>query len=314
MEVNRQIEVNAVTGGCFLVRRKVWNELGGWDPMFGKGVYEDVDFCWRVRKAGYKVLYQPTVTLYHHSSASINTNGHHLLYDHKDENLRLLKRKWPDLKSDEVIFIGEKQVKTWRAAKQEMPAILDLARKGKKTQALSRVRNLLNGAPDYPDGLALYATLLIDMGNHEKAVPLLEKLICQEPLSWEMRLKLVDTRLHAGQFDVARRELDKLAEALPSSPEIIRLRERLVSATNVSGDEIILNTSSPLDAMELFEVLLNAPNLEAALQQYESDLGKDLYDLVAKQIQAARDEGETDLAEGLQNLADYIHGVMVLRE
>jgi len=313
-EVNRQIEVNAVTGGCFLVRRKVWNELGGWDPMFGKGVYEDVDFCWRVRKAGYKVLYQPTVTLYHHSSASINTNGHHLLYDHKDENLRLLKRKWPDLKSDEVIFIGEKQVKTWRAAKQEMPAILDLARKGKKTQALSRVRNLLNGAPDYPDGLALYATLLIDMGNHEKAVPLLEKLICQEPLSWEMRLKLVDTRLHAGQFDVARRELDKLAEALPSSPEIIRLRERLVSATNVSGDEIILNTSSPLDAMELFEVLLNAPNLEAALQQYESDLGKDLYDLVAKQIQAARDEGETDLAEGLQNLADYIHGVMVLRE
>lgn len=69
---NVRRELNAVTGACMLIRRAVWDQLQGLDEGFVGGLFEDVDFCWRARKAGWKVLYQPKATVYHfeHGSTS----------------------------------------------------------------------------------------------------------------------------------------------------------------------------------------------------------------------------------------------------
>jgi ADP-heptose:LPS heptosyltransferase/GT2 family glycosyltransferase len=64
-----QREVTAVTGACQLVRRTVFEALGGYDERH-EVVRNDVDFCLRVRNAGMRVIYTPFATLTHHELVS----------------------------------------------------------------------------------------------------------------------------------------------------------------------------------------------------------------------------------------------------
>lgn len=54
-----------VTGGCLLVRRDCFAELGGLDEAYFL-YYEDVDFCQRARGAGWTVWYEPDLRVTHH--------------------------------------------------------------------------------------------------------------------------------------------------------------------------------------------------------------------------------------------------------
>lgn len=62
-------EVSAVTAACLVVRKDVYLEVGGLDDSL-KVAFNDVDFCLKVRKAGYTNLFTPFATLYHHESIS----------------------------------------------------------------------------------------------------------------------------------------------------------------------------------------------------------------------------------------------------
>jgi O-antigen biosynthesis protein len=61
--------VSAVTGACTMIRPSVYWRVGGNDERLRVG-YNDVDLCMRIRQAGYQVVYNPYVELYHHESAS----------------------------------------------------------------------------------------------------------------------------------------------------------------------------------------------------------------------------------------------------
>ncbi len=60
-------DVFAVNSAGMLVRRDVWDALGGFDPAF-HGVGDDVDLCWRNRLAGNRVVVVPHAVLRHASS------------------------------------------------------------------------------------------------------------------------------------------------------------------------------------------------------------------------------------------------------
>lgn len=53
------------SGGCMLVRREVFEQLGGFDPVFSPYGPEDLDFALRVRQAGYHARYVPGAVVYH---------------------------------------------------------------------------------------------------------------------------------------------------------------------------------------------------------------------------------------------------------
>lgn len=59
-------EVAWATGCCLLIRREVLEQLGGFSEAFFL-YYEDVDFCLRARRGGWKVRFDPTVELVHHT-------------------------------------------------------------------------------------------------------------------------------------------------------------------------------------------------------------------------------------------------------
>ncbi|MCH1930197.1 glycosyltransferase family 2 protein [Shewanella sp. A25] len=60
---------SAVTAAALLVRKSVYLEVGGLEPEL-KVAFNDVDFCLKVREAGYRNLWTPFAELYHHESVS----------------------------------------------------------------------------------------------------------------------------------------------------------------------------------------------------------------------------------------------------
>jgi len=71
-------EVGWITGACLLVRREVVEQLGSLDPaifMF----YEDLEFCMRIRRAGWKILYHPFSQILHLGGQSTRKNLRNML-------------------------------------------------------------------------------------------------------------------------------------------------------------------------------------------------------------------------------------------
>ncbi|MFL1455751.1 glycosyltransferase [Marinobacter sp. GN3S48] len=62
--------VSAVTGACLLVRKHVFDEVGGLDEKNLAVAFNDVDFCLKVREAGYRNVWTPYAEAYHHESVS----------------------------------------------------------------------------------------------------------------------------------------------------------------------------------------------------------------------------------------------------
>lgn len=61
--------LSAVTAACLMVRKDVFDSVGGLDEMF-KVAFNDVDFCLRVRETGKLVIFTPYVEAYHYESKS----------------------------------------------------------------------------------------------------------------------------------------------------------------------------------------------------------------------------------------------------
>lgn len=61
---------SAVTAACLVIRREIFEEVGGFDETKLAVAFNDIDFCLRVLKAGYRNLWTPFAELYHHESAS----------------------------------------------------------------------------------------------------------------------------------------------------------------------------------------------------------------------------------------------------
>ena len=59
--------VSAVTGACMMIRKDVFNEVGGFDEEFALA-YNDVDLCMKLREKGYLIIFTPYAELYHHES------------------------------------------------------------------------------------------------------------------------------------------------------------------------------------------------------------------------------------------------------
>jgi len=64
------------SGGSMAVDRGKWLELGGMDTLFQPAYWEDIDLCWRARKKGWRIIFEPkSVVNHHHESTNIAAFG-----------------------------------------------------------------------------------------------------------------------------------------------------------------------------------------------------------------------------------------------
>jgi GT2 family glycosyltransferase len=84
-------DVSAVVGACMLVTREAFDAVGGLDVAFPVA-YNDVDFCLRLRRAGWRILYVPDGILVHRGSASFVTHQHGREDEHRHDEQRMQER------------------------------------------------------------------------------------------------------------------------------------------------------------------------------------------------------------------------------
>ena len=65
-------DMSAVTAACMMMRREVWDKVGGLDEDWAMA-FNDVDLCMRIRKAGYLIVWTPYAELIHYESKSRGT-------------------------------------------------------------------------------------------------------------------------------------------------------------------------------------------------------------------------------------------------
>ena len=305
--VNERRFVNAVTGACFLIRRAIWDELGGWDERFGKGVYEDVDLCWQARQRGYQVVYQSAAQLYHRESASKAPDGKHQLNVRTQENLKKLQEKWGTIPGDEELFYDEQEVNRWKKARKNIQRAVEAIKTNNLNTAEIQLNKALEQAPELPEALFAYAKVLAMRNKHEAAVEYLQRLIQNAPAQWGARLQLVVELYQIQQFDQARVELAQLAAVMPNEPVILQWQKRLGVET-IEPAQSIANPNGR--AQSVLESILAADDIEAALEQHAHEITSDLLDLVILNSLTARQDREIELADGLDALAEYIRDLL----
>ena len=64
-----QMNLSAVTAACMMMKRSVFEQIGGFEEKLTVA-FNDVDLCLRTVQAGYLVVYNPKVELYHYESKS----------------------------------------------------------------------------------------------------------------------------------------------------------------------------------------------------------------------------------------------------
>jgi GT2 family glycosyltransferase len=67
------VPVDHLLGACLLIRREVWEQVGGLDEAFFL-FFEETEWCYRAGKAGWQIVYQPAVTVMHLGEHSVNQN------------------------------------------------------------------------------------------------------------------------------------------------------------------------------------------------------------------------------------------------
>ncbi len=91
--IHRQ-DITAVTGACLLVRKSVYEALGGLNETNLPVAFNDVDFCLRARNAGYRNIWTPYALLWHHESVSRGSDLSWKKRRRFKSECNYMKKKW----------------------------------------------------------------------------------------------------------------------------------------------------------------------------------------------------------------------------
>lgn len=85
--------LSAVTAGCMMMRRKVFEEVGGFEEKLTVA-FNDVDLCLKIREKGYLIVYTPYAELYHYESASRGKEDTPEKLARANQEYDFMKTKW----------------------------------------------------------------------------------------------------------------------------------------------------------------------------------------------------------------------------
>ena len=87
-------EVDYGSAAALMIRRSLWQDIGGFDEAFAPAYYEDTDFCFAVRRAGQRVMYQPLAVVTHFEGLSHGTDTTAGLKAYQVTNQTRFAEKW----------------------------------------------------------------------------------------------------------------------------------------------------------------------------------------------------------------------------
>lgn len=106
-EFNYVKEADFISGASIMIRRNLWEQIGGFDERFAPAYYEDADLAFEVRRHGYKVVYQPLSVVVHFEGISNGTDLTSGQKKYQVENRQKFYDKWKDMLEAEHFPNGE---------------------------------------------------------------------------------------------------------------------------------------------------------------------------------------------------------------
>ncbi|HQO50789.1 MAG TPA: glycosyltransferase family 2 protein, partial [Bacteroidales bacterium] len=97
------LEVFWASGACMFVRSDLYHRMGGLDADFFAHM-EEIDFCWRLKNVGYKIMYCPDSEVYHIGGGTLPKNSPRKTYLNFRNNLSMLFKNLPPSFFAYVIF------------------------------------------------------------------------------------------------------------------------------------------------------------------------------------------------------------------
>jgi N-acetylglucosaminyl-diphospho-decaprenol L-rhamnosyltransferase len=85
--------VDVVSGAAMWLRRAALDEVGGWDERYFMYL-EDTDLCWRLRRAGWDVAYEPSAVIHHEQGAITARVPYRMLLEHHRSAWRFAKVRY----------------------------------------------------------------------------------------------------------------------------------------------------------------------------------------------------------------------------
>jgi len=83
------------TGACMFVRAELYHRFGGLDEDFFAHM-EEIDFCWRLKNHGYRIVYCPDSVVFHVGGGTLPKKSAHKTFLNFRNNLALLYKNLPD--------------------------------------------------------------------------------------------------------------------------------------------------------------------------------------------------------------------------
>lgn len=88
-----QMNLSAVTAACMMMKRSVFEEIGGFEEKLAVA-FNDVDLCLRTVQAGYLVVYNPRVELYHYESKSRGSEDSEEKVRRFQSEIEFMRTRW----------------------------------------------------------------------------------------------------------------------------------------------------------------------------------------------------------------------------
>lgn len=96
-QYNAVRDTDYVSGAAMLLRRDLFEVLGGFDPLFAPAYYEDTDLAFKVRARGLRVIYQPASVVVHHEGLSHGIDPGSGVKARQEINRHRFVARWPKL-------------------------------------------------------------------------------------------------------------------------------------------------------------------------------------------------------------------------
>lgn len=241
--VCRRRELQAVSGACLLVRREMFEAVGGFDEAYRNG-FEDVDLCLRVRALGGRVVYEPASEVVHLES---QTPGRH---DHEEHNLTLFRNRWAGrLWADEDALYASDGL-ALRCTGESPPrraAALRTSDEARRWHVVATVqqrlvaagptaaRPLLDDPTRWPADPAVLewaaATVCPAAGAPERAAGFAERARALRAIATQALAAAAAAR-RSGDLATARTEVERALAAMPAHGEALLLRGELALQAN----------------------------------------------------------------------------------
>ncbi|MBA7596642.1 hypothetical protein ES703_03626 [subsurface metagenome] len=113
-----------IAGFAMLIRKALYDDLGGLDERFGSGNYEDDDLCLRVREKGCAIMVDESTFIHHFGSRSFKENK--IDYDASlKKNEELFRAKWPEVDPDWLLEKDESLVQVLERKSREGAKLIE---------------------------------------------------------------------------------------------------------------------------------------------------------------------------------------------